>query len=47
MLNENKEVENLDYGKLFIGTVEEKLKIAHKFKENFAVLEGMKQKVDN
>ena len=47
VLNENKEVENLDYGKLFIGTVEEKLKIAHKFEENFVVLEGTKKKVDN
>jgi hypothetical protein len=45
VLNENKEVENLDYVKLFIGTVEEKLKIAHK--EIFAALEGMKKKVDN
>ena len=40
-------MKHLDYGKLFVGTVEEKLKIAQKFKENFAVLEGMKKKVDN
>ena len=47
VINKNKEVKHLDYGKLFVGTVEEKLKIAQKFKENFAVLEGIKKKVDN
>ena len=42
-LNRNEDTEVLNYGKLFNGTVMEKLKIAQKFKENFDKLENMKK----
>ena len=42
-LNENKEVENLNYENIFNGTVKEKLKIATKFKENLKMLENIKK----
>ena len=42
-LNENKDVENMNYEKLFNGTVEEKVKIAKHFKENFDKLENWKK----
>ena len=42
-LNENKEVENLNYENIFNGTVKEKLKIATMFKENLKILENIKK----
>ena len=42
VLNKNKEEEDIDYEKLYNGTVTEKLKIAQKFEENFSILEKMK-----
>ena len=42
VLNKNKEEEDIDYEKLYNGTVKEKLKIAHKFEEHFSILERMK-----
>ena len=35
VLNKGKEVEDISYENLFNGTVKEKLRIAHKFEENF------------
>ena len=42
-LNRNKEVEEVDYEKIYNGTVAEKLKIAYRFKENYDLLENMKK----
>ena len=42
VLNKTKEEEDIDYEKLYNGTVTEKLKIAHKFEEHFSILERMK-----
>ena len=41
-LNGNRIIEELNYNTLLIGTVTEKLKIAKKFKENYAKLENKK-----
>ena len=43
MLNKNKEEEEINYEKLYNGTVKEKLKIAHKFEEIFSILEKIKK----
>ena len=42
-LNGNKSIEEFNYEKLFDGTVTEKVKIAKMFKENFKMLEKIKQ----
>ena len=42
-LNRNNEIEEVDYEKIYNGTVAEKLKIAHRFKENYDLLENMKK----
>ena len=41
-LNRNIETEEVDYGKIFNGTVAKKLKIAQRFKKNYDLLENMK-----
>ena len=43
MLNENKLRKNVEYEKIFNGTLYEKLEVAKKFKENFDILENMKK----
>ena len=43
ILNQNKSLEECKYGKIFNGTVSEKVKIARKFKGNFDKLEIMKK----
>ena len=43
MLNESKIQEELKYNNLLTGTVTEKLKLAKRFKENFAILEKIKK----
>jgi hypothetical protein len=42
-LNRNNEIEEVDYEKIYNGTVAEKLKIAHRFKEKDDLLENMKK----
>ena len=42
-INEKRSMENIKYENIFNGTVEEKLKIAKLFKENFDKLENMKK----
>ena len=42
-LNENRLEKNVNYDKLFNGTVDEKLEIAKIFKENYDLLENMKK----
>ena len=42
-INEKRSMENIKYENIFNGTVEEKLKIAKVFKENFDKLENMKK----
>ena len=42
-LNENKLEKNVNYEKIFDGTVHEKLKVAKRFRENFDLLENMKK----
>ena len=42
-LNRNKEIEEVNYERIFNGTVAEKLKIAHRFKENYDLLENLKK----
>ena len=41
-INRNRKLEEINYEKLFNGTVQEKVKIAQRFKENFKILENMK-----
>jgi hypothetical protein len=43
LLNGNIETEEVDYEKIFNGTVAEKLKIAQRFKENHDLLKNMKK----
>ena len=43
VLNKEKSTEEIKYGNLLNGTVEEKLKIARKFRENFSILEKIKK----
>ena len=43
VLNKEKTIEETKYENLLNGTVEEKLKIARKFRENFAILEKIKK----
>ena len=43
ILNQNKNLEESKYGKIFNGTVSDKVKIARRFKENFDRLEKMKK----
>ena len=42
-LNENKSMNDVKYENIFNGTVEEKLKIAKVFKQNFDKLDNMKK----
>jgi hypothetical protein len=42
-INKNRKLEDIKYAKLFNGTVNEKVKIAQRFKENFKILENMKK----
>ena len=42
-LNENKLEKNVNYEKIFNGTVHEKIKVAKRFRENFDLLENMKK----
>ena len=39
VLNDNRKLEEINYEKLYNGTVSEKVKIAKRFKENFKILE--------
>ena len=41
-INKHRNKEEVSYEKLFNGTVEEKLKIAKQFEENFKVLENLR-----
>ena len=41
-INKHRNKEEVRYEKLFNGTVEEKLKIAKQFEENFKVLENLR-----
>ena len=43
-LNRNKNIEELKYEHLFNGTVNDKLEIAKRFKENFKILEELKNR---
>ena len=44
VLNNHKVLDEIKYEKLINGTVEEKLKIAHKFSENYSKLEDIKKR---
>ena len=43
VLNNNKVLEEIKYEKLINGTVDEKLKIAYKFRENFSKLKEIRK----
>ena len=42
-LNKNRSIEEVEYSKIFNGTVIEKLKIAKMFQENFEILEARRK----